>query len=187
MSLEHTTRCTIWGSHSGGYEEYNLLGYKAVLSVECQQTFRRNISPPYSACHLLSHWFITGHIFSRPYVKWALYYCRMDRYWMWGSTLGATLAYWVSNLSVKAFMNYMRKTVHAWAKRWLGPGQICCKLQIRTRVLGWSMRYTQEAYVTRGIQNGGMGNGHFTCCHSKNLKANSRLCAMSHPPTNSCL
>jgi hypothetical protein len=36
----------IWGSHSGGYEEYYLLGYKAVQSVESQPKFRKTISPP---------------------------------------------------------------------------------------------------------------------------------------------
>jgi hypothetical protein len=35
----------IWGSHGGGYEEYYLLGYNAVYTVESQPTFRRNISP----------------------------------------------------------------------------------------------------------------------------------------------
>jgi hypothetical protein len=40
--------CKIWGSHSGGYEEYYLLGYNAVSSVESQLTFRRKISPPSS-------------------------------------------------------------------------------------------------------------------------------------------
>jgi hypothetical protein len=43
--------CRIWGSHSGGYEEFCLLGY--VLSVESQLTFRRNISPPSWSGHLL--------------------------------------------------------------------------------------------------------------------------------------
>jgi hypothetical protein len=33
------------GSHSGGYEEFHLLGYNA---VESQQMFRRNMSPPSS-------------------------------------------------------------------------------------------------------------------------------------------
>jgi hypothetical protein len=41
-------QCRIWGFHSGGYEEYHLLGYDAVQSVELQPTFRRNISPPSS-------------------------------------------------------------------------------------------------------------------------------------------
>jgi hypothetical protein len=40
--------CRIWSSHSGVYEEYYLLGYNAVQSVESQPTFRRNISPPSS-------------------------------------------------------------------------------------------------------------------------------------------
>jgi hypothetical protein len=39
--------CGIWCSHSGGYEEYYLLGYNAVQSVEIQPTFRRNISPSF--------------------------------------------------------------------------------------------------------------------------------------------
>jgi hypothetical protein len=38
----------IRGSHSGGYEELYLLGYKAVWPVENQPTFRRNMSPPSS-------------------------------------------------------------------------------------------------------------------------------------------
>jgi hypothetical protein len=33
------------GSHSGGFEEFYLLGYNAVYSVERQPTIRRNISP----------------------------------------------------------------------------------------------------------------------------------------------
>jgi hypothetical protein len=40
--------CRIWNYHSGGYEEFYLLGYKAVYSVERQPLFRRNMSPPYS-------------------------------------------------------------------------------------------------------------------------------------------
>jgi hypothetical protein len=36
----------IWGSDTGGYEEYYLLGYTAMQSVKSQLTFRRNISPP---------------------------------------------------------------------------------------------------------------------------------------------
>jgi hypothetical protein len=36
--------CRIWGSPSGGYEEWYLLGYKVVYSVESKPMFRRNIS-----------------------------------------------------------------------------------------------------------------------------------------------
>jgi hypothetical protein len=39
----------IWGSHRGGYEEYYLLGYNAMLSVESEPTFPRNLSPPSSS------------------------------------------------------------------------------------------------------------------------------------------
>jgi hypothetical protein len=38
MTTSTSRLCMIWGSHSGGYEEYNLLGYKAVYSGECQPT-----------------------------------------------------------------------------------------------------------------------------------------------------
>jgi hypothetical protein len=41
----------IWmtlGSHTGGYEEFYLLEYKAEQSGESQPTFRKNISPPFS-------------------------------------------------------------------------------------------------------------------------------------------
>jgi hypothetical protein len=58
----------IWGSHSGGYEEYYLLGYKA---IESQSTFRRNISPPSSAFHLLSCWFL-AELILRPW-RWRRY------------------------------------------------------------------------------------------------------------------
>jgi hypothetical protein len=37
--------CRIWGSHSGDYEEFYLLGYNAVSSVGSQPTFRMNMSP----------------------------------------------------------------------------------------------------------------------------------------------
>jgi hypothetical protein len=37
--------CTIWGSHSNGYEDFYLLGYIAVQSTERQLTFQRNVSP----------------------------------------------------------------------------------------------------------------------------------------------
>jgi hypothetical protein len=30
MLKKNRTECRIWGSHSGGYEEYHLLGYNAV-------------------------------------------------------------------------------------------------------------------------------------------------------------
>jgi hypothetical protein len=40
--------CRIWGSDSGGYDEFYLLGYNAVYSIESQPTFRKNMSPPSS-------------------------------------------------------------------------------------------------------------------------------------------
>jgi hypothetical protein len=40
--------CRNWISQSGGYEEYYILGYSAVQSVESQRMFRRNTSPPIS-------------------------------------------------------------------------------------------------------------------------------------------
>jgi hypothetical protein len=36
MMVIHITNCRIWGLHSGGYEEYHLLGRDAVYSVELQ-------------------------------------------------------------------------------------------------------------------------------------------------------
>jgi hypothetical protein len=39
--------CKIWGSHSGGYEEFYLPGY-VTESAESWPTFWRNISPPSS-------------------------------------------------------------------------------------------------------------------------------------------
>jgi hypothetical protein len=38
----------IWSFQSGGYEGFYLLVYNAMQSVESQQTFRRNMSPPSS-------------------------------------------------------------------------------------------------------------------------------------------
>jgi hypothetical protein len=43
---KHGFLCRIWGSHNGGYEEYYLLGYNAMYSVESQPMFRRDMSPP---------------------------------------------------------------------------------------------------------------------------------------------
>jgi hypothetical protein len=42
------TLCWIWGSHRGGCGEFCFLGYNAVYSGECQPTYQRYISPPYS-------------------------------------------------------------------------------------------------------------------------------------------
>jgi hypothetical protein len=40
----------IRGSRSRGFEEFCLLGYNAVWSIEIQPTFRRNISPGLATC-----------------------------------------------------------------------------------------------------------------------------------------
>jgi hypothetical protein len=48
LNTQNAGRLKIWGSHSGGYEVYYLLGYNTVWSVESPPAFRRNISPPSS-------------------------------------------------------------------------------------------------------------------------------------------
>jgi hypothetical protein len=48
LSKETLGVCTIWGSHSGGYEEFCVLKYNAVQSVESQRMFRKNTLPPTS-------------------------------------------------------------------------------------------------------------------------------------------
>jgi hypothetical protein len=58
--------CMKLGSHTGGYEQFYLLGYKAVQSVESQHTFRINKFP---ACHLFSSWFLSWFIL-RPWRWW---------------------------------------------------------------------------------------------------------------------
>jgi hypothetical protein len=42
------TLCWIWGFHSGGCDEFCLLGYNAMYSGEGQPTCRRYVSPSYS-------------------------------------------------------------------------------------------------------------------------------------------
>jgi hypothetical protein len=44
---------SVWGSHSGGYEEFYLLGYIAVKFVESLPSFRRSVSPPSSGSYKL--------------------------------------------------------------------------------------------------------------------------------------
>jgi hypothetical protein len=46
--LNSRFKCRIWCSHSSGYEEFYLLGYNAVQSVENQLMIRRNTSLPSS-------------------------------------------------------------------------------------------------------------------------------------------
>jgi hypothetical protein len=50
----------IGGSHSGAYEEFNLLRYNAVCSVESQEMFRRKTSSPSSGCGSASYLFYSG-------------------------------------------------------------------------------------------------------------------------------
>jgi hypothetical protein len=54
-------------AYSDGYEEFYLLGYNVVYSVESQPTFRWNMSPLYSgsssACYLLQAGFLLGLFF----------------------------------------------------------------------------------------------------------------------------
>jgi hypothetical protein len=40
--------CRIWGTPSGGHEEFYILECNAAYPVHCRSTFRRNISPPSS-------------------------------------------------------------------------------------------------------------------------------------------
>jgi hypothetical protein len=44
--------CRIFGSPSDDYEEYYLLGYNVMWSIESQPTLRRNISPPSSGLRI---------------------------------------------------------------------------------------------------------------------------------------
>jgi hypothetical protein len=43
VSVEFDSLFRIWGSHSRGYEEFYLLGYNALQSVESLLTFRRTL------------------------------------------------------------------------------------------------------------------------------------------------
>jgi hypothetical protein len=64
----------IWDSHSGGYEDYNLLGYNACSPLKVYQRFgkthrlhlqgRKYKFSKKLACHLLSRWFLAKLIFS---------------------------------------------------------------------------------------------------------------------------
>jgi hypothetical protein len=47
IELTKWSKCRIYDPQISGYEKYYLLGYITVYSVESQQTFRRNISPPF--------------------------------------------------------------------------------------------------------------------------------------------
>jgi hypothetical protein len=56
----------IWSFHSVAFEEYHLMGYNAVQSVECQPMFRRNKSSPSSVPHLFFANFLLS-LFFRPW------------------------------------------------------------------------------------------------------------------------
>jgi hypothetical protein len=53
-----TSDCRIWGSHSGGYEEFYFLRCKAMQSTENQPTFHSNMSPLLAICFMLDSCFI---------------------------------------------------------------------------------------------------------------------------------
>jgi hypothetical protein len=50
LGYNSINKCTIWGSHNSGYEEYYLLGYNVMYFVEIQQTFWRNMSLKLTTC-----------------------------------------------------------------------------------------------------------------------------------------
>jgi hypothetical protein len=58
MSREQIQTCRIWGFHSGGYEEYHLLGCDAVLRCNGRFGGAYRRLAVYSACHLLTCWFL---------------------------------------------------------------------------------------------------------------------------------
>jgi hypothetical protein len=63
--------CRIWGSHGRVYEEFCLLGYNALYSVEIQPTLRSSISPPSSG---------SFHICSTIFLAWIIIWawkCRL--------------------------------------------------------------------------------------------------------------
>jgi hypothetical protein len=67
----------IWDSDNGGYEEFCLLAYNAVWSVQSQPTFQRNISPPFQGPRVsqtvlsASCWFL-AYFTLRPW-RWRRY------------------------------------------------------------------------------------------------------------------
>jgi hypothetical protein len=48
-----SSTCRILGSHSGGYEEFYLPGYKAMWSIESQLMFWRIMLPPFSMDYMV--------------------------------------------------------------------------------------------------------------------------------------
>jgi hypothetical protein len=62
--------CRIWGSHSGGYEEFYLLGYDTMQSVETKPTFRRNTFSRLQAefCLLLASCWFLAWLILRPWI-----------------------------------------------------------------------------------------------------------------------
>lgn len=50
--------CGLWGSHSNGYEEFYLLGYNAIHSVESQLMFWRDKSPQSSKNKPSKVWYL---------------------------------------------------------------------------------------------------------------------------------
>jgi hypothetical protein len=70
------------------------------------------------------------------------------------------------------------------ANRWHDPRQKCCRLQIRTRVLGWSRRYTWKAHGYTRDTKWRFRNAHLASWHSKNLNTNSNLCERAQSPRN---
>jgi hypothetical protein len=80
--FRHCLVCTIWGSHSDGYEQFCLLAYNSVLSAESRYVFRRNISPHSSGSkNKLSR----KRAWTRHTVFWVIALCSLvGGYWRFG-------------------------------------------------------------------------------------------------------
>jgi hypothetical protein len=65
----------IWGSNSGGQEEYGLLGYIATQSIESQLMLQRNILPPSSGSNKLSKASVRKLVASRVPLAFFLVSC----------------------------------------------------------------------------------------------------------------
>jgi hypothetical protein len=111
---------------SFGYEEFYLLGYRSLQSIEIQLTFRRNISPPSSliACYLLHTCFLLDWFFDPDNVPPNVGRLSADHTVFIPED--RTLRFWISGFCKWLEISWPPERISALQDGWYPWRSVCC-------------------------------------------------------------